>query len=139
MTAVFDIVSVTTRDKPRREWIPPSGPYGRGWYTRDERQNKTRIYFSPQGETIMENLLGGRFNRPYDLYRMLLPEVNRRAGLYHAGMLPSTKAHWSQKAGCSCPCSPGFVLDFRAGYDVFVTVVQSADAESVTFPKEEAS
>src|SRR5690606_25287019 len=42
------------------------------------------------------------------------------------------KAHWSQYAGCSCPCSPGFILSDMLSetgsawdaYDVHVTVVE---------------
>jgi hypothetical protein len=137
VTAVFDIVDVTTREKDRWKWIQPE--HGRGWVQRDKRHTKTRVFFFPRGETIMENFLSGRFNRPYDLYRMLLPEVYRRSGLYIAGMMPSVKAYWSQRAGCSCPCSPGFIIDFVAGYDVFVTVSQSEDAQSMSFPKEESA
>ena len=42
------------------------------------------------------------------------------------GIAPDTKVRWSQYAGCSCPCSPGFIVE---GYpqavsrqDIYVTV-----------------
>ena len=86
----------------------------------DVRRNgtgaKTRVYVFPKGETLMDNLMN-RKARPYTVYKKeVLPSVFRAMGLPE-----NTKARWSQYAGCSCPCSPGFVLDVR-GSDVFVDV-----------------
>jgi hypothetical protein len=75
-------------------------------------RNKSIIYFSaPAGETVAEQLTMRRL-RPYNEYRKLLPAVLEAAGV----TAPSTSytVKWSQRAGCSCPCSPGFVFD---GYD----------------------
>ena len=75
------------------------------------RPLRTRVYFSPDGETVLENFLGGRHNRPYSEFRKVLPAV-----LGIAGLRPQ-KASWSRKAGCSmCPCSPGFVHEDRATF-----------------------
>ena len=77
---------------------------------------KTRVYVFPKGESLMDNLMN-RKARPYTVYKKeVLPEVFRAMGLPE-----NTKAKWSQYAGCSCPCSPGFVLDVR-GSEVFVDV-----------------
>lgn len=77
---------------------------------------KTRVYVFPQGETLLENL-ANRKSRPYTAYRKeVLPAVFRAMGLPE-----NTRAKWSQYAGCSCPCSPGFVLDVY-GKEVFVNV-----------------
>ena len=77
---------------------------------------KTRVYVFPKGENLMENLMN-RKTRPYTTYKKeVLPEVFRAMGLP-----ADTKARWSQYAGCSCPCSPGFVLDL-VGKEVFVDV-----------------
>jgi len=38
------------------------------------------------------------------------------------GLPADTKVRWSQYAGCSCPCSPGFVVDGHSRHDVHVTV-----------------
>src|SRR5690606_4723692 len=73
-----------------------------------------------------ENFLHGRHNRPYAAYRTLLPE-----GFKQLNVEP-LKARWSQYAGCSCPCSPGFILSDMLSetgsawdaYDVHVTVVE---------------
>lgn len=68
---------------------------------------KAVIYFWPENETVIEQLENRR-SRPYTQYRKLLPQVFEAIGLDPAD--PSLKASWSQYAGCSCPCSPGFVL-----------------------------
>lgn len=90
------------------------------------RRTKSRMYFSPKGETVLENFLHGRHNRPYAAYRTLLPEVFKQLNV------EPLKARWSQYAGCSCPCSPGFILSDMLSetgsawdaYDVHVTVVE---------------
>ena len=79
------------------------------------RQNQDMVYFSPASETVLENLFGGRYTRPYAELRKLLPEVLRQVGVEWDG-----KAVWSQKAGCTCPCSPGFLLLSHGGKHIFV-------------------
>lgn len=76
-------------------------------------QKRTRVYCWPSKETVLENVQN-RHGRPVELYRReLLPALFERINL------PSTtKATWSQKAGCSCGCSPGFILDVRAGREM---------------------
>ena len=77
---------------------------------------KTRVYFSHADESILENF-GNRMARPQDLYKTYLPDVAEKMGLPR-----TTKFKWSQYAGCSCPCSPGFVCDAVRSKDVFVTL-----------------
>ena len=61
----------------------------------------SRIYVHAVGESIMDNLMNRR-SRPYRMYREMLSDQ------------PFMKdARWSQRAGCSCPCSPGFIADRR--------------------------
>ena len=72
-----------------------------------------RIYFFHSKETVIDNLRE-RNSRPYNELKKLLPKVFKKANLP-----ADTKVRWSQKAGCSCGCSPGFIADFR-GHDVFV-------------------
>jgi hypothetical protein len=78
--------------------------------------NKPRIYFFIK-ETILENLQE-RHCRPYKEYRQLIPKIFKKL------KIPiNTKAKWSQKAGCHCGCSPGFILDLdNYGRDIFVDV-----------------
>lgn len=77
-----------------------------------------RIYVHPQNESVLQNL-AFRFDRPYQAYRQVLPQALEALGL------PSdTKCSWSQKAGCPCGCSPGFVVKISSllRKDVYVTV-----------------
>lgn len=68
---------------------------------------KARIYVSPKGETVLENVMGGRFTRPHQAYRALvLPLIRELYG-------QDIKLTWSQQAGCSCSCSPGFITSRR--------------------------
>ena len=77
---------------------------------------KTRVYVFPKGESLYENLMNRR-TRPHTVYRKeVLPAVFRAMGLPE-----NTRARWSRYAGCSCPCSPGFVLE-TSGAEVFVEV-----------------
>ena len=83
------------------------------------KERKPRVYFWPKGETILENF-GNRRDRPINEYRKLLPEVMRIAGLGE-----KMRCNWSQKAGCSCGCSPGFIMDARmygGGDDLHVDI-----------------
>ena len=75
---------------------------------RREYMSKPRLYISPTDWNLFEDLIeGGRFNRPHLEFKKHLLE----ATLTKAGLDPKTvKAAWSQKAGCSCGCSPGFIL-----------------------------
>lgn len=85
--------------------------------TYKEFHKATRVYIHPQGETLMDNLMNRR-TRPYNEYRkQVMPAVIQALGL-PAG----TKVKWSQYAGCSCPCSPGFIVEGVRGKSVFVDV-----------------
>lgn len=78
---------------------------------------KARVYIFPKGENIYENLMNRR-QRPQTQYRKeVIPSV-----LDEMGLPENTKVRWSQYAGCSCPCSPGFIIDEVHGTEVFVTV-----------------
>lgn len=89
-----------------------------GWSAYSKAMNKkARIYIFPKGESIYENLMNRR-QRPHTIYRKeVIPGV-----LAEMGLPANTKVRWSQYAGCSCPCSPGFVIDEVHATEVFVTV-----------------
>lgn len=79
--------------------------------------NKARVYIFPKGETIIENFFNRR-SRPYNLYKKdVMPTV-----LNELDLPTDTRMNWSQKAGCSCGCSPGFILPDYRGFNVFVDV-----------------
>lgn len=75
---------------------------------RRETTKQMRVYMAPHGETVIENLFVGRHNRPHEALRKLVDQAISRAGLK---MKHVTRIRWSQYAGCTCPCSPGFIVD----------------------------
>ena len=95
-----------------------------------EWNQKPRIYVFPPEYTVLENLENRR-ERPYQEWKKLIPEVIEKAKTRKGGdeieFGPNTKVRWSQKAGCSCGCSPGFIVDAPAtpwGVDIFVELVK---------------
>ena len=90
--------------------------YSYGEYTR-ARDRKCRVYVFPKGESIMDNLANRR-QRPATVWKKeVIPAV-----LAQMGLAADTKVRWSQTAGCSCGCSPGFIIDNVLGTEVFVDV-----------------
>ena len=85
--------------------------------------SNTKIYVFPKGEYFLNQLMN-RKSRPYKMYRKeIIPTV-----LESLNWEPDTKIRWSQYAGCSCPCSPGFRVNsyiqnhpLNSWYDIFVT------------------
>lgn len=84
---------------------------------------KPRIFIFPPEYTAIENLFNRR-NRPYQEWRKFIPKALRMISKKEKLSIPSdVKARWSQKAGCSCGCSPGFILDCEPnGKNIFVTL-----------------
>jgi hypothetical protein len=81
-----------------------------------DRNKKGRIYVWPTGESIMENLMYRR-SRPHTAWKKCLPLAFEAVGLDR-----DTKCGWSQKAGCSCGCSPGFVLRDWTWFDMHINI-----------------
>ena len=94
--------------------------YERGW-------NKApRMYVDASEQfNVIEDLMN-RHRRPYATWRKAVRKA--LAGVN----VDLSKMAWSQTAGCSCPCSPGFVLNKQNLevngevfylYDIWVTLV----------------
>lgn len=99
----------------------------RDWRDRN-RNAKTRVYVWPKGESVFENF-GNRIARPHLAWRPLVAEALNANGF----AVTERDLRWSQKAGCSCGCSPGFILQTAdSGRDVSMTL--EADAPQVTDP-----
>jgi hypothetical protein len=64
------------------------------------------MYVTIEAESVLANLMN-RKRRPYNLYKTLI----HSSGI--GDVLDLSKLSWSQHAGCSCPCSPGFVLNHQ--------------------------
>ncbi len=78
-----------------------------------ERRKRNILYVSIKNqefaEPVKELLSGFRWNNPFKDYRKhVLPAAFKMLGLP-----ADTQARWSQKAGCSCGCSPGFILETK--------------------------
>ena len=96
----------------------------------ETRKSKPKIYIFPEGqsgdETLVEQLYSRR-NRPYKLFKQdVLPQIMRVLESKHPlvwNRLKDVKWGWRQDCGCSmCPCSPGFVGDQDAWFDIYVDV-----------------
>lgn len=80
-----------------------------------------RIYFLLSNESIVDHLQNRR-SRPYRQFRKFLPEVIRMAGLEGQIDADNDGIAWSQNAGCSCGCSPGFIVHrlFPKSFSIYV-------------------
>lgn len=79
----------------------------------DKPANKTRVYIFVKGETVLENLQNRR-HRPVTVYKKeIIPQLK-------AHFPDGVKFSWSQKAGCSCGCSPGFIVHGDVGREIYV-------------------
>lgn len=69
--------------------------------------SKPKLHIFAKDWNVIEDLQGGRWNKPHiEFKKQVLSEA-----LIQAGLDPKiVKATWNQKAGCSCGCSPGFIL-----------------------------
>jgi len=77
-----------------------------------EWNKKPRLYvWSDVPEDVLEQLVNRR-QRPTDVYREGVRAVLAATGVD----LTTTGMRWDQHAGCSCPCSPGFVLPKQTLY-----------------------
>lgn len=74
--------------------------------SRRDRYKKPRMYVWPDENFNVLESLQNRTRRPYDAWRKAVKALVAETG----APLDLTGMRWSQYAGCSCPCSPGFVL-----------------------------
>ena len=86
----YDVHWVRTTD-PRHDW------------------DKARVYVSTADFNVLDDLTN-RFRRPYDAWRPRVLDVLKVLGY------EDVRLRWSQKAGCSCGCSPGFIIEDGARY-----------------------
>jgi hypothetical protein len=93
--------------------------------TQDKPTNKTRISVFLKNENIIENLLN-RYSRESKLYRKeVLPTAFKKLKTVDPELykqIKDDKWKWSQYAGCSCGCSPGFVGSTKTGKQIFIDI-----------------
>lgn len=97
----------------------------------EDSSKKTRIYISVNDETILDNLKN-RCVRPYNEYKKIMPEIidainesilkNDEISDIYCINKEEVKVRWSQYAGCSCPCSPGFIIEGHLRLNIWVTL-----------------
>ena len=89
-------------------------------HNRNTRRKNIRLYVWPaEDETVIEQLFNRR-ERPHAVWRKtVLQKV-----LKELDFPADTKVRWSQYAGCSCPCSPGFILSSEGYRDIHVQLEQ---------------
>lgn len=120
--------------KTNRHWGEYEPGYrGRPGRTRmnprkDTPAGKTRAYVYVKNESLLGNL-ANRTTRPHTEWAPFVKQA-----LIEAGWPKTITLRWSQKAGCSCPCSPAFfVTGGPIGIDVHITL--DADTAQTTDPE----
>jgi hypothetical protein len=78
----------------------------------------------------MEHILFDRYSAR-DLAKLARDSGLIRAALTEAGLNPELSTKFSQKAGCSCGCSPALILSTGNGYDTYDLWVTIGDADLV--------
>lgn len=102
----------------------------------DRSNSRGQVHVFVEGESLLENLFYRR-DRPYKYYRQLMPDVLKfvqnnlkcKSDIQKRRKINITNENfmsmgWSQYAGCSCGCSPGFILkhDDMRGFEFYVTI-----------------
>jgi hypothetical protein len=95
----------------------------------DREYKKGRLSIFEKSETLAENLMR-RHNRPHKLYRQVIPEAVDLLLTQHKEECKEhditketfSKLHWSNKAGCSCGCSPGFIMPLANSVFAWFTI-----------------
>lgn len=77
-----------------------------------ERNGKAQLRVHMKGESVWDNLMNRR-NRPTKIWKMV-----GEAAMASLGMEEELydKMFWSQTAGCSCGCSPAFIMPNLRGF-----------------------
>lgn len=108
MTASSATLKPYTRGTAMEQFIIKATSVEHGEY------KQVRLYIW-HDETILENLVNRR-NRPVQFYKdQIIPALIKQ----HPKLADATM-RWSQKAGCRCGCSPGFILNIKATSDIHV-------------------
>jgi hypothetical protein len=110
-----------------------------------DRPGKARVFIwgAPEPEITLpapkERGVDVENDKIYDRYNRAWVRIRKAhlVAVMEAGLIPggeNVKPRFSKKAGCSCPCSPGFILEGTYGFeDYHVTM---AWRESETEPVE---
>lgn len=81
----------------------------------DEKPDRSIIYIIINSPTVMKEIQDKKDKYQNVFRKEVLPTVFQKAK-----MPLDTKVVWSDKAGCSCGCSPGFLITGQKGFDIYV-------------------
>jgi hypothetical protein len=87
----------------------------------DHNTNLTKVYIFDQNSInpLTDIVSGYRYNRPYDWYKTWVPNVIEMIYQEAGYNLGAFKLSWTQYCGCTCPCSPGFLIRDSQGWARF--------------------
>ena len=83
-----------------------------------EMNGKSHLSVHMLGESIWDNLMNRR-NRPTKIWKMVGETAMASLGLDEELF---AKMYWNQRAGCSCGCSPAFVMPNLFGFYFYIEV-----------------
>ena len=81
----------------------------------DKKPDRSIIYIFINSPTVMKEIQEKKDKYQNVIRKEVLPTVFKKAK-----MPLNTRVIWSDKAGCSCGCSPGFLITGYNGMDIFV-------------------
>ena len=84
----------------------------RRYYGNKDHYKSPRMYVEVADETVFDNI-ANRKRRPYNVYKTLIHSTNL------ASVLDLSEFRWSQRAGCTCNCSPGYSYRY---FDLWLTL-----------------
>src|SRR4051812_49149160 len=106
----FTLTDVKLQPREQRRSGTLNGRYWSEYTPYRTHLSKPRLYVSLEGEGVLDDF-ANRFDRPVRAYRPFAEAALRQLGIDYE------KLAWSQKAGCSCGCSPGFIVTLpQEGY-----------------------
>lgn len=129
------IVDFRYRDYRKEEWLPSQ----KSWSEMNrDRNKKARLYYSNHG--VMEQAYGEHppysrigddpeNDKAWRKYNRAETELARAA--IEAAFPTFGKSSFSRYAGCSCPCSPGFISQSLIGGEGWIDVRPANEAAAV--------
>ena len=91
----------------------------------NERRKPSKMFIDIKDESVMKHLENRHF-RPYTTYKKeIIPEAIKKLKEEKDVDLLNCKFSWNQYAGCSCGCSPGFIIkNFGLGKRIYITIIE---------------
>ena len=95
-----------------------------------KRKTHSRMYILIEGENLLENLNNQHF-RPVKLYQQFFFRIFQILQEQYNVVIDQklTRPYWSQYAGCTCPCSPGFIIPDHQRREICVTLKVKSPVE----------